>query len=233
MNKATRIIISGVIVFMIILGIGLGVHKENIEIIRYPSEIMLDERPLWLVEINGIRDKRIQKKLNENIMIDIKEYLEDYFKTPCFIRTDGFYSDIVRERYLYFSYAIKFDGYAFCDYYNVVYDLKTGEKVNLDDLFILDDGFIMAVKQYGKEYAYDRGENIVVYPGYENDTKEEIEQWLQYIVMEQSEWNEMEKETWQKSYSKPDFLVTEEELYLSVPIPLDKLEDYLKVEKWW
>lgn len=51
--------------------------------------------------------------------------------------------------------------------------------------------------------------------------------------MEPSERNRMSEENGTKSYCKPDFLITEENLYLSVPIPLDKLEDYLKVPKWW
>lgn len=223
--------ITGMLVVMIVAWIGF--HYENIEIVGHSSDLILYEKPLVLVEIKGMQNKAIQQKLNENIRNDMEIYLEDYFKDPGFIRTDGFYSEVVGEKYLYISYAIKFGGNSYYSYYNVVYDLKTGERVCLDDLFILNEGFVTAVKRYGKDYDYDRGESIITYLGYENDSEEYIIEILEKIAMEPSEWNRIAEEKGTKSYYKPDFLITEENLYLPVPIPLDKLEDYLKVPKWW
>ncbi len=228
-----KIVIGIVCALGIILLLRICLIRDNIEIGSYQSDLIINGRNLWLVEIKGMRDKAVQQKLNDNIRNDMEIYLEDYLEGHGFLRTRGFHSEVVGESYLYISYAISFGGASHSSDYKVVYDLKTGERVGLDDLFILNEGFVAGVKKYGKGYEYDNGESIVTYFGYENDSEEYIIEILEEIAMEPSEWNRIAEENGTKSYYKPDFLITEENLYLSVPIPLDKLEDYLKVPKWW
>lgn len=74
---------------------------------------------------------------------------------------------------------------------------------------------------------------MVRIPGFENSSEEEIRNGLKQTVMTQSDYNDMIEGTDSKSYFKPNFIISEDNLYYAVKIPLEKLEDFLKVPKWW
>lgn len=104
--------------------------------------------------------------------------------------------------------------------------MKNGERVYLDDLFELSNEFIQALKQYGKTWQCDLGEIMVRIPGFENSSEEGIKNGLEQTIMTQPDYNNMIEGTDNKSYFKPDFIISEDNLYYGVKIPLEKLEDF-------
>ena len=52
-------------------------------------------------------------------------------------------------------------------------------------------------------------------------------------MIPQSDYDKAIEGTDRKSYYRTGFTISEEYLYLNVRIPLDKLEEFLKVPKWW
>ena len=70
-------------------------------------------------------------------------------------------------------------------------------------------------------------------PGFEICSEEQIRSSLEKAMMTQSDYNNMIERTDKKSYYKPDFIISEDNLFYGGKIPLDKLEKFLKVPKWW
>lgn len=189
-----------------------------------------NNREIYLVEISGMRNKLIQFKINRAIKEETLVYLADCQKEDKYVEGEGWYSGIIANRYFYVINTFRFERNYFITYYSIVFDMRTGKKVEIGDLFEVDDSFVEIVKEHGKEYTYDLGESLITVSGYENETEEYISQWISDISMTQEEWNMLEGKL---SYEKPSFMISENDLYLRVPIPLDKLEDFLKVSKWW
>lgn len=204
------------------------------EISNYRIETEEKDEGLWCVKVSGMKNRLTQAKLNRTIREEWIFWLQDYLESPAELSPDlsGY---LISDQYLcitgsFDSYGTRGGGKK---YYCAVYDLKTGDKVYLDDLFEFSDGFVQALQQYGKTWQCDLGEVVVRIPGFENDSAEEIRDYLEKVIMTQADYNDMISGTDRKSYFKPDFIVAEDYLYLTVKIPLDKLEEFLKVPKWW
>lgn len=191
---------------------------------------LTSEKAIYLVKVTGIKNKIVQFRINQRIKEDTLAYLIDCKETNKYVEGKGWYAGIVSNRYFYVVNTFRFEQDYSTTYFCLLYDLKTGKKVVLDDLFEVNDTFVKVVKEYGHDYTYDVGESLITMPGYENETEEYIADTLSNVSMSQEEWNEIGD---RESYYKPDFLITEDNLYLRVPIPLDKLEEFLKVPKWW
>ena len=204
------------------------------ELSRYRMEMEEKEEDVWCVKVTGMRNKLIQDKLNQSIQKEWLLWLKDYLESPLELSTylDGYF---ISDQYLcitgdFDSYGIRGGGKK---YYCAVYNLKNGNKVYLDDLFELNNSFVQALQQYGKTWQCDLGEIMVRIPGFENDSEEEIQECLKNTTMSQIDYNCAIAGTDRKSYYKPDFIISENDLYFNVKIPLDKLEEFLKVPKWW
>lgn len=170
------------------------------EISNYRIETEEKDEGLWCVKVSGMKNRLTQTKLNRTIREEWIFWLRDYLESPAELgpALSGY---LISDQYLcitgsFDSYGTRGGGKK---YYCAVYDLKTGDKVYLDDLFEFSDGFVQALQKYGKTWQCDLGEVVVRIPGFENDSAEEIRDYL----------------------------------YLTVKIPLDKLEEFLKVPKWW
>lgn len=204
------------------------------ELFRYHIEMEEKEESVWCVKVAGMKNKVLQDKMNQAIQTDWVLWLKDYLESPLELGVylDGYF---ISDQYLcitggFDSYGTRGGGKK---YYCAVYNLKNGERVYLDDLFELSNEFIQALKQYGKTWQCDLGEIMVRIPGFENSSEEGIRNGLEQTVMTQSDYNNMIEGTDSKSYFKPDFIISEDNLYYTVKIPLEKLEDFLKVPKWW
>lgn len=204
------------------------------EVSGYCMKTEAKEGEIWCVEVAGMKNKVLQDKMNQAIQTDWILWLKDYLESPLELGVylDGYF---ISDQYLcitggFDSYGTRGGGKK---YYCAVYNLKNGERVYLDDLFELSDEFIQALKQYGRTWQCDLGEIMVRIPGFENSSEEAIRNGLEKTVMSQSDYNDMIKGTDGKSYFKPDFIISENSLYIDVKIPLEKLEDFLKVPKWW
>lgn len=192
------------------------------------------EDGIWCVKVSGMKNKLIQGRLNSLIQKEWMLWLKDYLdKCPsAYEESVGGY--IISDRFLCLTNRLDsvVNGIGEPDYY-AVYDLKTGKQVYLDDLFELNDDFIYALQQYGKTWQYDTGESMRRISGFEDDSVEEIRDYLERIVMTQTDYNKMFEGTDSESYYKSNYVISGDYLYLRVRIPLDKLEEFLKVPKWW
>ena len=204
------------------------------ELLRYHIEMEEKEESVWCVKVAGMKNKVLQDKMNQAIQTDWVLWLKDYLESPLELGVylNGYF---ISDQYLcitggFDSYGTRGGGKK---YYCAVYNLKNGERVYLDDLFELSNEFIQALKQYGKTWQCDLGEIMVRIPGFENSSEEGIKNGLEQTIMTQPDYNNMIEGTDNKSYFKPDFIISEDNLYYGVKIPLEKLEDFLKVPKWW
>ena len=234
MKKLKKYIIMIIVVGIIAIMGYVMLLSKKLELFRYRMDMEEKEEGVWCVKVAGMRNKLMQDKVNQAIQTDWLLWLEDYLKSPLELGVylDGYF---ISDQYLcitggFDSYGTRGDGKK---YYCAVYDLKNGEGVYLDDLFELSDEFIQALKQYGKTWQVDLGEIMVRIPGFENDSEEGIRNYLEETIMSQLDYNNMIEGTDNKSYFKPDFIISEDNLYYGVKIPLEKLEVFLKVPKWW
>lgn len=208
------------------------VKQENqIEIVRCGISFWEDGREIDFVKIDGMTQKDIQSSLNNTMEDDLIAYFKDYLYETEYFNTYGLAYEMIGEKYLCLSLEYRVGQDFWKNHYLAVYDLTTGKKVLLSDLFDLSDEFVKKIQEGGMDYAYDSGESIIYYPGYVNDSEQEIRDKLLHIAMSQEDWNANFPEN--KSYDKPNYIITNKDLYLSVPIPLDELEQFLKVQKWW
>lgn len=234
MKKLKKYIIMIIVVGIIaIMGYVMFLSKKP-ELIRFRIDMEEKQEGVWCVKVAGMRNKLTQDKMNQAIQTDWVLWLKDYLESPLELGVylGGYF---ISDQYLcitggFDSYGTRGGGKK---YYCAVYDLKNGERVYLDDLFELSDEFIQALKQYGKTWQVDLGEIMVRIPGFENDSEEGIRSYLEETIMSQLDYNNMIEGTDNKSYFKPDFIILEDNLYYGVKIPLEKLEDFLKVPKWW
>lgn len=229
-----RLLSIGIIILTVLI-IGLIFSPEKLRLKNYSVMFTQNgtEEEVWLTRVQGMKNKVVQYKLNKNIKEDFLLWMEDYFENPTYFEVHYVTNGIVSDRYMYqvVSYTMGLEGWT--NFYKAVYDLKTGERVYLDDLFEISPEFISTLKLYGKEYTYDLGEYLLTKRGFVNESEEEIAEWIQRVAMTQEEWNEVIDTLGRESHSKPGFIITEDDLHLRVPIPLDKLEQFLKVPKWW
>ena len=231
------------IVIRIIMILALGVmvfggytvlrpNAPEVSSFRIKSEVK--EEGVLCVKVTGMKNILIQAKLNRTMQKDwmlwLKSYLEEY--PSGYDEIWGAY--IISDRFVCVSNILDCNKSPWDDvYYCAVFDLKTGNKVYLDDLFELSDEFIQALKQYGKTWQCDFGEIMDRIPGFENCSEEQIRSSLEEAMMTQSDYNNMIEGTDKKSYYKPDFIISEDNMFYGGKIPLDKLEKFLKVPKWW
>ena len=221
--------ISVALLFVIVVVIGCSLKFDSTDLVVNECEYELsNERTVYIIEISGLHNKLIQWKINHSIQEETLKYLEDVEQSKYF-EDKIWYTGVVGDRYFYIVNSFKFEGWVE-DYFKLVYDLKTGKRVMLDDLFVINEEFAGIIQQYGKTHTYDLGEVLREYPGYEEWTISDIEKYLENTYVSQAEWNKWNEKV---SYYKPDYLITEEYLYLTVPIPLEQLEEFLKVPKWW
>lgn len=234
MKKVISCVIIGLVLGVIAFGGYMVFCPEKPEVSSYLIETVEKEDGVWCVKVTGLKNKLVQYKLNriirENWLLWLEDYLEDYPSASAEI-IDGY---IVSDSFLCLTNRLDsvVNGGSEPEYY-AIYNLKTGELVSLDDLFELNDDFVKTLKQYGKTWQYDSGESMWRISGFEDDSEEEIRDYLERIVMSQSDYNKLVEGTNGKSYYKPDFTISEDYLYLRVRIPLDELEGFLKVPKWW
>lgn len=234
MKKFVICIITILILGAMVLGGYVVLRPNNPEVSGYRIKNEVKKEVVWCVKVTGMKNILIQAKLNRTIqkewMLWLKSYLEEYPSGY----DEVWNAYIVSDRFVCVTNRLDCYNFAMGDeYYCAVYDLKTGDKVYLDDLFELSDGFIQALQQYGKTWQCDLGEIMVRISGFENDSEEEIRSYLEKTVMTQFDYNNMIEGTDRKSYYKPDFIISGDALYFDVKIPLDKLEEFLKVPKWW
>lgn len=192
----------------------MALKPDKLEVSSYRIETQGKEEDIWCLNVTGMGDERTQQKLNQTIQTELRLWLKDYLEGPLDVGNsiDGYF---IADRYLCVtgSYGNYGNRGPWKEYYCAVYDLKNGEKVYLDDLFEVSDDFAQAIRQYGKTWRVDLGEITLEVPGYENVSEDEIKGYLERHV--------------------DFFVISEDYLYWHVPIPLDKLEEFLKVPKWW
>lgn len=232
MKKIVLLCSSLLTILLIIFVLCLRERQGNpIEIARCAISFWEDGREIDFVKVEEMTQKDIQNSLNNTMQNDLIAYFKDYLYETEDFNIYGLSYGIIGEKYLCLSLEYRIGQDYWKNHYLAVYDLTTGKKVLLGDLFDLSDEFVSKIQECGVDYAYDSGESVIYYPGYVNDSEEEIRNKLLYIAMSQEDWNVNHSEN--KSYDKPNYIITDKDLYLSVPIPLDELEQFLKVQKWW
>lgn len=233
MKKIVFLCSSILFVLLLIICVScLRKKQENqIEIVGCAISFGEDGREIDFVKVEGMTQKDIQNSLNNTMQNDLLAYFKDYLYETEYFNTYGLSYGIIGEKYLCLSLEYRIGQDYWKKHYLAVYDITTGKKVLLGDLFDLSDEFVSKIQECGVDYAYDSGESVIYYPGYVNDSEEEIRNKLLYIAMLQEDWNVNHSEN--KSYDKPNYIIADKDLYLSVPIPLDELQQFLKVQKWW
>lgn len=93
-----------------------------------------------LIQINGLKDKELERKINSNIINDMEKNMNDLVNTSIYAKPRYFYSNVVLNANNIFSISTECDTSRYID--GLLYNLSDGERIYLKELFTAGTDYV-------------------------------------------------------------------------------------------